>query len=108
MSILRLLIKVLISLTTFSRMRLGFAVLSHKFNTIENQNYIGSYPAVEYYEPGRMSAQGRTEFLAWHASKTDEVYNFQHELVLFIRRLPPTRRHALLQRELCQGLWCRC
>jgi len=37
----------------------------HKFNTPENQNYIGRYPEPEYYRYETMKTKERTEFLKW-------------------------------------------
>jgi len=34
----------------------------HKFNTPENQNYIGRYPKSEYYGYETMKKKERTEF----------------------------------------------
>jgi hypothetical protein len=56
----------------------------YRFNTIENQNYIGSIPAIEFFDPDRMSVKKRTAFLKWYAEQSGE-YDFQKELKEYCR-----------------------
>ena len=54
----------------------------YKFNLPENQNYKGNIPALKYFEPDRMMAKKRKEFLAWWNDQKEGgiVYDFQKEL----------------------------
>jgi len=59
----------------------------YRFNTIENQNYIGTIPAVEFFDADRMPVVKRTKFLEWYAQQKDKnvVYDFQKELKEYCR-----------------------
>ena len=57
----------------------------HFFNTKENQKYIGSYPALEFYGYNFMSSGERKKLMTWHASKNSEVFNFQDEMLKYCR-----------------------
>jgi hypothetical protein len=52
----------------------------HKFNIPENQSYIGTIPAKDYFSPEFMGFKDREEFEAMHA-KQDGEYNFKNELI---------------------------
>ncbi len=52
----------------------------YRFNVPENQDYVGSIPPVEMFDPGFMSTKKREEFIVWHADQTRQ-YNFRTELV---------------------------
>ena len=41
-----------------------------KFNTPENQNYVGPMPNIEYYSPDTKSEKDRSKLLAWHEELT--------------------------------------
>jgi len=43
----------------------------HRFNTVENQGYVGPMPAAEYYAPEYMSEERRKDFYTWY----EEVKN---------------------------------
>jgi len=47
---------------TFGLTELANGYFPHKFNTDENQNYIGSYPDKGYYGYGEMTKANRDEF----------------------------------------------
>ncbi|XP_028413630.1 uncharacterized protein LOC114536480 [Dendronephthya gigantea] len=53
-----------------------------KFNTFENQNYIGQIPDIEYYSPDIKSEKERTRLIAWHQEvmTNDYVFDFQKEM----------------------------
>ncbi len=52
----------------------------YRFNTPENQNYIGPTPDVSFYEPEMMSPEKRTEFYEWYEQQKG-VYDFKKELI---------------------------
>ena len=52
----------------------------HRFNTVENQSYVGAYPDVSYYAPEHMTKSSRAAFEVWHHSKSNEVFDMQSEL----------------------------
>ena len=54
----------------------------HRFNTPDNQNYVGRIPDVSYYEPESMKAPRRMEFESWYAeeSRKGQQWDLQKEL----------------------------
>jgi hypothetical protein len=62
---------------------------AHKFNTPQNQNYVGPYPSIELYEPNKMSdikdkktgKSDRDMFINWYNSVKDTVFNFKEEFL---------------------------
>ena len=67
----------------------GKGFFPHKFNTRQNQNYVGAPPAEEYFSPELImdenSQLGIKEFTAWHKEINDAyeqgtfMYNFKAE-----------------------------
>lgn len=57
----------------------------HYFNTKGNQTYVGPYPALEFYGYNFMSSEEREKLVAWHTSKSSEVFNFQEEMLKYCR-----------------------
>ncbi|KAL9960246.1 hypothetical protein ACROYT_G033681 [Oculina patagonica] len=59
----------------------------HFFNTQENQNYVGSMPARDYYDPEGMSTARKAEFDKWYEERVAENYefHFRNELVDYCR-----------------------
>ena len=45
----------------------------HFFNTPENEDYVGTWPAKEYYALDRMVGSAREKFLHWHDEQKDKV-----------------------------------
>ena len=70
---------------TFGLTELRKGYFLHKFNMPENQEYVGSIPAQDYYMPEAMFLKGRQEFEKWHQEQRDNdvVFDFQNELVLY-------------------------
>ena len=52
----------------------------HRFNTPENQGYVGPYPDARYYAPEHMTEPSKAAFEVWHRSKIDEVFDMQSDL----------------------------
>lgn len=53
-----------------------------KFNTRENQNYIGSLPKIHFYSPDTKMEKERAKLIAWHGelTKNDYTFDFQKEM----------------------------
>lgn len=49
------------------------------FDTPENTDYIGPWPAAEYYDPDRMKPSARAAFLDWHREQHDKIFNMSEE-----------------------------
>lgn len=60
-------------------------VFPYKFNTPENQNYIGPIPDRSYFEPDKMPYKKREKFEEWYSSRANAVYDFKHELIEYCR-----------------------
>jgi hypothetical protein len=69
----------------FGLKELAKGFFPHLFNTKENQNYEGPYPALEFYGYDFMSSNDRKKLAEWHASKCSEVFNFQEEMLKYCR-----------------------
>ena len=56
----------------------------HKFNTAENQDYVGKIPPLKYYETGCMNTKKKEAVEKWHADevlKGETSWNFKKELL---------------------------
>lgn len=53
----------------------------HLFNTTKNENYVGSLPAIEFYDPDSMKEEDREKFLSWYAEHKNDEFNMQRDLV---------------------------
>jgi hypothetical protein len=54
----------------------------YMFNTLENQNYIGPIPDIQYFEPEYKSVKERKELLQWYGEQVaaGQPYNFKQVL----------------------------
>lgn len=50
------------------------------FNRLENWDYVGEWPGVEFYQPEYMTTDQRHTFLAWYEKQQGKVFDFQKEL----------------------------
>ncbi|XP_068684293.1 uncharacterized protein [Montipora capricornis] len=64
---------------TFGLTELKKGYFPHFFNRQENQQYVGSLPPIENYDPAGMSTKERKEFLRWHQELTNAEYDFDFE-----------------------------
>jgi len=86
---------------TFELTELAKGHFPHKFNTPENENYIGKYPEPEYYGYETMKKKERTEFLDWYESVKYEPFNFREEMQKYCKSdVDILRRGCLKLREL--------
>ncbi|XP_055370497.1 uncharacterized protein LOC114869276 isoform X1 [Betta splendens] len=51
----------------------------HKFSSKENLNYVGPYPAPEYYGCQQMTPKKREDFMAWYTLVSGGTFNFKAE-----------------------------
>lgn len=65
---------------TFGLQELKKGFWCHKFNTIDNENYIGSIPGKAYYTPEFFSESKRKEFDEWYDQQKNKVFDFNKEL----------------------------
>ena len=65
---------------TFGLAELKKGYFPHFFNTPDNQNYVGDYPAPTFYGAEFMSVDENVKFLKWHAEQNLKVFDFQKEL----------------------------
>ncbi|XP_031342995.1 uncharacterized protein LOC116170631, partial [Photinus pyralis] len=61
--------------------RKGF--FPHHFNTPENQNYVGPYPDMKYYNPDAMKTDERDKFISWYTENKDNIFDMQKEIVSY-------------------------
>jgi very-short-patch-repair endonuclease len=55
------------------------------FNTIENENYSGTWPDIKYYDIDYMTVQDRIKFILWYDAQKDKVFNFKEEIEKYCR-----------------------
>ena len=87
---------------TFGLKELQKGCFPHLFNTLGNQDYVGSIPAKYYYDPDHMKPEERTKFLTWYDERVVEnyVFNFKNELVAYCRSdVDILRRSAIAFRD---------
>ncbi len=67
----------------------------HQFNRIENESYVGPYPAKDFYGYASMSNKDRTEFDEWYGTVSGKVFDFKKELAMY------GKNDVVLLREVC-------
>ena len=72
---------------TFDRAELCKGYFPHRFNTEENQDYVGPIPPVDQYSPDGMKPEERETFLAWHKElvESNYLFNFREEIIKYCR-----------------------
>ena len=86
---------------TFGLKELAKGYFPHKFNTDENQNYIGTYPDKKYYGYEEMTKKDRKEFDTWYETVKDKEFNFRKEMYEYCKSdVDILRRGCLKLREL--------
>ena len=55
----------------------------HYFNTLENQNYKGIYPAKEYYGYNYMTIKNKELFDNWYNNTKDKEFKFYKEIFYY-------------------------
>ena len=62
--------------STFGIQELTKGYFPHKFNTHQNQDYIGPMPTKENYDPEGMTEEAKTNFDEWYKDKVENNYEF--------------------------------
>ena len=52
----------------------------HKFNTRDNEAYVGAYPALAYYGYDSMTSDQKTDFVLWYRSVRHKQFDLQKQL----------------------------
>ncbi|KAL3983293.1 interferon-induced GTP-binding protein Mx [Sarotherodon galilaeus] len=52
----------------------------HRFNTRDNEYYVGPYPDPSFYGYERMSESGKASFMEWYQTASQNTFDFQVEL----------------------------
>ena len=66
---------------TFGLQELKKGYFPHSFNTPDHQNYVGSIPAMQYYDPNGMKVKEKKEFEKWYGEQHGLVFDFKMELL---------------------------
>ena len=64
---------------TFNLKELKKGYFSHKFNTLDNQTYVGKYPDEKFYDSKFFSVSEKVKFHAWYNSVKDTIFDFERE-----------------------------
>ena len=70
---------------TFELMELHKGYFPYKFNTIENQNYIGEFPDKSYYGYETMTKDNKKQFDEWYIKNIDKTFNFKEEMYKYCK-----------------------
>src|SRR6266581_7089227 len=54
--------------------------LPHLFNSEENWNYRGKWPALHYYQPDLLAPKERDRLIEWHDAQEGKTFYFQEEI----------------------------
>jgi hypothetical protein len=57
----------------------------HLFNVEANQNYVGKFPDIQYFDIDSKSAQERGDFLIWYETQKDTIYDFREEMLKYCK-----------------------
>ena len=68
---------------TFGLSELKKGFFPHFFNRSENQDYVGTLPDKQYYDPDGMSPDRQEEFDKWYTQRKEENFDFQEELLAY-------------------------
>ena len=82
---------------TFALMELKKGYFSHKFNTSENQSFIGSYPEKADYGYSEMTSANKKVFDEWYATTTNKEFNFKQEMYQYCKSDVDILRRGCLQ-----------
>ena len=69
----------------------------HFFNTVDHQDYVGPYPDPEDYGASDFSETKKEEFMAWHASKQNCIFDFKAEMEIYCRMDTSILREAMMK-----------
>jgi hypothetical protein len=60
-------------------------MVSHFFNKDENQHCVGPFPNPEYYGVDYMANKEREDFMKWHDTKKNQIFDFETEILEYCR-----------------------
>ena len=68
--------------SAFNLTELKKGFFPHKFNSPHHQNYVGSIPGIEFFDPDGMSGKKKKELEEWHADqvRSGVQYDFVREM----------------------------
>ena len=81
---------------TFGLKELAKGYFPHLFNTLENQGYVGCYPAPVDYMADSMTVTGREKFLEWYTTVSTGVFDFNAEIMRYCRSDVDILKRAVL------------
>ena len=86
---------------TFDLTELAKGYFPHKFNTDENQNYVGAYPDKEYYGYNEMKKSDKEKFDKWYETTKGKIFDFKREMYEYCKSdVDILRKGCLKYREL--------
>ena len=65
---------------TFDLTELAKGYFPHKFNTDENQNYVGPYPDKEYYNYNEIKKKSDKKNYKWYKTTKNKIFDFKREM----------------------------
>lgn len=59
----------------------------HFFNTRNNQDYVGTIPPKNFYDPQGMSPERKKDFESWHSARRNEgyIFDFRKEIIAYCK-----------------------
>jgi len=86
---------------TFGLKELAKGYFPHKFNTDDNQNYVGPYPDRAYYGYDEMKQKDKEIFDEWYETTAGKTFDFKQEIYKYCKSdVDILRRGCIKLREL--------
>jgi len=86
---------------TFELTELAKGYFPHKFNTDENQSYVGPYPDRTYYGYDEMKKEDRNKFDKWYETTKGKTFDFKQDMYKYCQiDVDILRRGCMKLREL--------
>ncbi|KAJ8049072.1 hypothetical protein HOLleu_01639 [Holothuria leucospilota] len=70
---------------TFGLKEMKKGYFPYLFNTKEHETYSGPWPSASFYNPDRMTTEGRKLFLDWFNSRIDKVFHMEEEITAYCK-----------------------
>ena len=70
---------------TFGLAGLCKGYFPHKFNTTENQEYIGEYPNKQFYGYDEMTKKQKPDFDSWYLTTKDKIFDFKTQMYQYCK-----------------------
>ena len=84
--------------TAFGLKEIKKGYFPHLFNSVENENYIGTIPDEKFFSPDTMSVNEHIDFTQWYNTfkANNSIYNLKNELIKYCKQDVDILRRACM------------